>query len=424
MSEYDKPPTLAERERAVRGGLSNISEFGTAVERIFGRIYRGIDRKQQSATGIFPAAHVETVNTDQQLMAERLREMQSMATRLQLVFQTINEGIILQDPSGRIEFMNDAAYRLLGSMKAFWESDLSRIHLKAQGYAPRTSEVEPIGAPVKVQVNHGIVGAQLAAISLPDGQPLGTLLLLSDVTKEALADRLKDEFITQITHELRTPLTAIKGMSEVLLSQPDDRPPNRKFLEAIGRNAAVLDRMILELLDLSEITAGTFNIRLQSLLLHELLVDTVKGQAPRLLKAQLNVDLMVGVVDRCAIIGDDRRLRWAFGHLLDNSIHYTEPGGTITIKVGAIKGDRVLISFTDTGVGIAEKDFPHIFERFYRGEARTPSGKILDPRGLGQGLFIARAVAEAHSGYLIANSEPGQGSEFTMGLPFSPPPQA
>ena len=89
----------------------------------------------------------------------------------------------------------------------------------------------------------------------------------SDAVKEALTDRLRDEFVTQITHELRTPLTAIKGMSEVLLGQPEDRPPNRKFLEAIGRNAAILDRMIVELLDISEISAGSFAVRKQELAL-------------------------------------------------------------------------------------------------------------------------------------------------------------
>jgi signal transduction histidine kinase len=73
----------------------------------------------------------------------------------------------------------------------------------------------------------------------------------------------------------------------------------------------------------------------------------------------------------------------------------------------------------DTGVGIAEKDLPHVFERFYRGEPRTPEGKLLDPRGLGQGLFIARMVTEAHGGYLTVRSQAGQGSIFTMVLPLN-----
>jgi signal transduction histidine kinase len=74
----------------------------------------------------------------------------------------------------------------------------------------------------------------------------------------------------------------------------------------------------------------------------------------------------------------------------------------------------------DTGVGIADKDLPHVFERFYRGEPRTPEGRLLDPRGLGQGLFIARTVAEVHNGYLSVSSQAGNGSIFTMVLPAAP----
>ena len=83
-------------------------------------------------------------------------------------------------------------------------------------------------------------------------------------------------------------------------------------------------------------------------------------------------------------------------------------------------GDRVLIEVTDNGVGINSRDLPHIFERFYRGEAKTSDGKLIDPRGLGQGLYIARSVAEAHAGYLTVRSEPGVGTTFTLGLPFIP----
>src|SRR5260221_13367429 len=163
----------------------------------------------------------------------------------------------------------------------------------ARGRLPQEGEMETIGDPIRLQVNNRIIGARLAAVATPEGFPLGTIIVLTDVTREALADRLKDEFVTQLTHELRSPLTAIKGMSEVLLSQPDDRPPNRKFLEAIGRNASILDRMITELLDISEIGAGSFAVRQDVILLDELLIDVIKGQESRVKKAELNVGLMV-----------------------------------------------------------------------------------------------------------------------------------
>jgi signal transduction histidine kinase len=412
------------QDRAARGVLYFVDEFGGATQSFFERLYRGLSRKRASEKGHTPLPDPDNLSALRQANREltaRVHEAETSAARLQAVFARIDEGVIMQSPEGRIVLMNDAAYRLLGSIKAFWESDLGRMFKRAHERANGGPEMEPVGDPIRVQINDRILGAQLAAVSGTRGSALGTLIVLRDVTREALADRLKDQFITQISHELRTPLTAIKGMSEVILSQPEGKPPNRKFLEAIARNAAVLDRMIIELLDLSEISAGSFSIRREAVLLDELVLTALRGREAQINKAGLRMGLLLsGHRERPEVRGDERRLAWAVGHLLDNAIHYTQSGGLITIRIGQRKHEHLLMDVIDTGVGISERDMAHVFERFYRGEARTREGKTIDPRGLGQGLFIARAVAEAHGGYLIANSTPGYGSKFTLGLPLTP----
>jgi two-component system phosphate regulon sensor histidine kinase PhoR len=243
------------------------------------------------------------------------------------------------------------------------------------------------------------------------------MIVLRDVTRATLSDRLKEQFITAISHELRTPMAAIKGMSEVVANQPEGKPVNRRFLETISRNVDILDRMIVELLDISEMSADAFSVHQNRLNVNELLSHVTEGLMPEVRRAQLEVTLMVRDASALYITGDDQRLRWALGHLLQNSIRYTEAGGHILVTARLESVARVAIQVVDTGVGISEKDLPHIFERFYRGEPRTSQGKLLDPRGLGQGLFIARKVAEAHHGYLSVRSAPGQGSIFTMTLP-------
>jgi signal transduction histidine kinase len=425
---------LAEREQAVGGLLRLVNEVGVTTERFFGRIYRGLDRKAQdrpataspfsSESPLMPAqsgdpSALRQLNRE---MTERARDAEQRFRRFEAALLTIKEGVIVQNNEGRVILMNEAAHALLGSTRAFWESDLGRLFEKARDLPPVMSELETVGSPIRVQINNRIIGAQIAVIAPePERTRLGTMMLLRDVTKEALADRLKDEFITQITHELRTPLTAIKGMSDVLLSQPGDKPPNRKFLEAIGRNVATVDRMIIELLDISEITAGTFSIRHEEVALDQVALEVLRGQQDRLKKADLQVGIMFANRPRLNIIGDARRLKWAINHLLDNSINYTPQSGKVLLKVGAIRGDRVLVQVEDSGVGISNRDLPHVFERFYRGEARTVQGKLIDPRGLGQGLYIARAVAEAHHGYLVVSSSVGEGSLFTLGVPFVQP---
>ena len=149
--------------------------------------------------------------------------------------------------------------------------------------------------------------------------------------------------------------------------------------------------------------------------------NVVKGMAPEINRAGVDVGVMVRDAHELYVKGDDQRLRWAFGHLIQNCIRYTEPGGHIVVTARQDDDGRIEVQVVDSGVGISEKDLPHIFERFYRGEPRTRSGKLLDPRGLGQGLFIARNVTEAHKGYLSVQSTPGSGSAFTLVLPAAIP---
>ncbi len=417
MSSRNVPNPASTREDAVWGLLRFVDDFGRTSEGFFKRIYQGLRRKP-SQHPPEPEPQENALRQANRELSARLRDFQTLAARMEAIFARLEEGVIMQSPEGRVVLINEAAMRLLGSMRAFWESDLGRLFKQAQQAPSGSAELEPVGKPLRVQVNDRILGAQLSIARAADGGALGTLILLNDATRETLADRLKDQFVTQITHELRTPLTAIKGMSEVLLSAPADRPPNRKFLEAIGRNVNTLDRMITELLDISEMNAGSFAVRQQPVTLDDLIFDVIKGREPAIKRGGLNVGLMVANRTQLRVLGDDRRLSWAIGHLLDNAINYTLKGGQITVRLGALRGDKVLIDVVDSGVGINERDAAHVFERFYRGEARTPDGKLIDPRGLGQGLYIARAVAEAHGGYLVFSSTLGQGSKFTLGLPI------
>jgi two-component system phosphate regulon sensor histidine kinase PhoR len=399
--------------------LHLIETLGSAAQMLFGRVYQGLGLRKQGGPETPQEDTTAVLRAANRDLLARARASETLSAQLKAVFASLHEGVIMQDTEGRILLINPAAEALIGSIKNFWDSDLGRLFTDARAKGSGDAEMELIGEPVRVQVNQIIVGAQLAAV-FTGRERLGTILVLRDVTSEVLADRLKDEFVTAITHELRTPLTSIKGMSDILLGQPADRPPNRKFLEAIGRNAAILDRMIVELLDISEISSGAFEVRQGRVALDELVFDVIKGQEARISRNNLVVGLAIVNRGRVYALGDEQRLRWAIGHLLDNALNYTLKGGFISLRVGAIKGDKVLVEVQDTGVGIREKDLAHVFERFYRGEAKTPDGKLIDPRGLGQGLYVAKAVAEAHNGYVAVTSTPGQGSTFTLALPLSP----
>lgn len=216
-------------------------------------------------------------------------------------------------------------------------------------------------------------------------------------------------------------MTVIKGASEVLAGLPEDQPVNRRLLNTLTRNVDILDRMVVELLDISEMGAETFSVRDDHVDVEPLLWSIVSSMTPEMSKAKIDLSFMMRDTQKLIVNGDSQRLRWAFGHLLQNSIRYTEASGHIVIAAGLDEenSNYIAVDVIDSGVGISEKDLPHIFERFYRGEPRTNSGKLLDPRGLGQGLFVAKTVADAHKGYLSVKSKEGEGSAFTMYLPIA-----
>lgn len=383
-------------EQAVERPANWLGNLVRATERLFSRTYRDAEETPAAAGA----------------------DIDAVTVRAGAILKSLAEGVIVQGLDGRIIMMNDAAKKLLGSQKAFWDSELARLSETYRDVMELDGELQQLGEPVRVELNDRILGATAAAVATETGRRIGTVIVLRDVTREALSERLKDEFVSQISHELRTPLTVIKGFSDVMLSAPEDVPPKRQFLEAISRNAAVLDRMIIELLDLSEMGAGTFAVREDVLVMNDLMWEILRGIESRIRRAELELQVQVLHPD-IEITGDEARLKWAIGHLLDNAIKYTLPGGKILVRWGHRREGRVLLEVTDNGVGIAPRDLPYIFDRFYRGEAVTPDGELLDPRGLGQGLYVAQSVAEAHNGYLGVASRQGEGSTFTLALPLS-----
>ena len=398
------------------GVIRRVDHLGNATSQLFSRLYQGLRRSSESQSA---NASPSDGSTDEPESGLKHRDVE--IERLNAIIHALDEGIIVQDTEGRVLIENAAAKKLIGSRKDFWTSELGTLFNAFRDVVRLESELAPLGEPARIQINNMIIGAQVAAVADSNGKRIGTMMVLRDVTRDALADRLKDSFVTAISHELRTPMAVIKGMSDVIMGQPQDKPPNRKFLETLSRNVDILDRMIVELLDIGEMSATAFSVRRDPQNIEDLVWQVERGMKPEVKKAKLDVKIMIKDIDRIHLLGDDQRLRWALGHLLQNSIRYTEPKGHIIIIVGLSGENQVAIQVVDTGVGISKRDLPHVFERFYRGEPRTRSGKLLDPRGLGQGLFVARTVAESHGGYLSVQSEVGQGSVFTMILPLQPP---
>jgi two-component system phosphate regulon sensor histidine kinase PhoR len=419
------PPNEPEKSD-LNEALQGIQNLGNTTESFFSRIYRGLNSRKELREA--RALLQQTVQQAQQaegrnrMLRQMIAQHELDVLRLQSILEQISEGIIMQDMQGRIVMMNRAANELLGSQRNFWMSDLGQLFRESLALQASSGELAPITEPNRTQIGERTVSAQVAAIADNQAQPLGTLMILRDVTDEDLADRLQNSFAAHISHELITPLAPMRVASEMLLNAPEDQAPNRKMLEMIGRNIDILDRMVTELLDMSAMTSENFRIIPEPIPLEAMLWDVLSSFEEDIADRQLVPALMLRDPDTLAAAGDPKYLRWAISNLVRNAVQYNERGGKIALSARPLPDQRqqVQIQVRDTGVGISDVDLPHIFDLFYRGDARSSTGKKLDPRGLGQGLYVARRIATVHNGSLTVKSAVGEGSTLTLTIPVAP----
>ena len=224
---------------------------------------------------------------------------------------------------------------------------------------------------------------------------------------EAERDTLR-RFIADASHELRTPITALKTFNELLQGPAAADPPAQaEFLAESRTQLARLEWITANLLDLSRLDAGLVKLDLAA---HDVgdLLDA--AAAPFRLQAQ-DKEIVLSVSAPPApmtVVCDLARIEMVLANLLDNALKFTPAHGQITLSAAAT-GDSVHLSVADSGPGISPDDLPHIFERFYRGQSSA--------RGSGLGLAIAQSIAAAHGGHVAVESQPGQGSRFTVILP-------
>ena len=397
--------------------LKRVNDLGSNTEKLFSRLYTGLNKRTHMSEAQYPLAL-----TPDQAIQQEMRRKDAEINRLYRIVASVDEGILMLDIEGVIVMINQAAQNMLDDDQAnFWETGLGDLFTRYQSVEQIDGELELIGEQDGIELFERTIHAQVAGIGDETGRRIGTLMILRDVTQASRSERMKKGFVTHISHELKTPMTVIKMAGEVLSGQKADEPVNERILDTLTRNVDILDRMVIELLDISELDSGEFDIERKPVNLETLIWRTANEYSETIQKAKLDLMVMTRDVDRLMVTGDEARLKWALGHLLRNSINYTERNGRIVMSAGVVTIDgveQIVVRVRDNGVGIGEKDIPHIFDRFYRGEPRTEAGKLLDPRGLGQGLYIAQTITEMHGGYISVRTTAHVGSEFTMHLPL------
>jgi len=230
------------------------------------------------------------------------------------------------------------------------------------------------------------------------------------------AAHAKDDFLALVSHELRTPLTSIIGYVEMLAEdRTSTLDEQRRFLEIVLHNAERLARLVNDLLFVARADLDRLDLTLGPVEIAPLLAE-VAGSARPAAEAK-GVELWVEATASGAALGDRERLRQVLDNLVSNGVKFTPEGGRVAMSASRSDG-HILIGISDTGVGIAESELPHLFQRFYR----TPTALAQAIPGTGLGLVIAQAIAHAHGGEIRVDSRLGEGTRFTFAIPRAEEP--
>ncbi|MFH2145195.1 MAG: ATP-binding protein [Candidatus Omnitrophota bacterium] len=346
----------------------------------------------------------------------RIEEVNESKTRLEAVFLSMFEGVMVVDVNGSILLINDA---LKHSLKIN-EEPLGRKPIEVI----RNLQIQEIVDNV-LNSNSGLISQEISTL-LPEEKVLlvhatpiekernieGAVLVFHDVTDLRRLEKVRQDFVANVSHELRTPISSIKGYAETLLEGAlKDKENAKDFLKIILSDSNRLAALIDDLLNLSKIESGklTMEIKPYKLIsLAEKVIASLKGQIENK-SITIKMNIPKNFPD---ILADETRIKQVFLNLIDNAIKYNHPKGEISIKAHEID-DVVKVDIADTGIGIPNKDLPRLFERFYR----VDKARSRELGGTGLGLSIVKHIVQAHNGEVSVQSVEGQGSTFSFTIP-------
>jgi two-component system phosphate regulon sensor histidine kinase PhoR len=364
------------------------------------------------------SALAETFNTMSARLAATFNLLEHDKDQLRAILSGMAEGVIAIDDQRRVLFVNERAGKLLGfEPSAVVKQCLNDIPLPAgfrevvdrglAGSEPHREELELKGPPTLFLA---VYVSRFPGYGTP-----GAVIVIDDTTDIRQAERMRQDFVANVSHELKTPLAVIKSSVEALVDGAvDDIEARGMFLTQVAREADRLEELIQDLLSLARIESGHLGLVPQAVPLDRAITDCVERHHPR---AEAKTLTMVekppaDAPPHVAAWADPDALRQVMDNLVDNAIKYTPNGGRITVRWSATP-DTVSFEVEDTGVGIPAADLPRVFERFYR----VDKARSREVGGTGLGLAIVKHLVQAMKGQVKATSRVGKGTTFRVTLP-------
>lgn len=346
-------------------------------------------------------------------LTAKINALNKEAIKGKAIVTSMVEGVITIDRDTRILSLNPTVEKIFTIRKQDAEGRLFLEVIRNNDISEIISRVLKSGEPLSSELNLILPVQKVFRINasaiFEDNIVTGCVLVIHDITQTRRLEKIRSDFVANVSHELKTPLTSIKGFVETLLEGAiDDKENNREFLRVIQEHTHRLENLIDDLLDLASLEERGIVLNIQEV--------NVRGLADKVLagfEAQLKkkgIEAGNELPGNLILKMDKDKIEQVFTNLIDNAVKFNRQKGGIKIYAEEIAGSKIKVTVKDTGFGIPAKDIPRVFERFYRVDKARSRGL----GGTGLGLSIVKHIIELHKGSVGVESAEGLGSEFSF----------
>jgi two-component system phosphate regulon sensor histidine kinase PhoR len=354
---------------------------------------------------------------------QRLLELVNERSRMRTIIGCMADGILVANMEGRLVLWNAASVKMLKSRGFDVVGESLEYYIENQAMVDAIKEVlsakdvifSMISREIELEGDpKTVLMANIAPIRDEKGNILGAVSVLRDITKLKEIDKIKSQFVSMVAHELRAPLAAIKGWLEIVITDEGggDKEQKQEWLKRAQERSDSLLALVNDLLEINRMEAGKVAQKIEPVQVTDLIKKIVDFMKPEVEKKGITVENKLP--DNLPLIRADKRdMEKLFTNLITNAIKYNKKNGSVTIE-GEVEGSFVCYRVKDTGIGISPENLSHIFEDFYRAD----DDKVKKITGTGLGLTIAKKIVNSHFGRIEGKSQVGQGSNFSVWLPF------
>jgi len=371
----------------------------------------------------FPFSFISTAERQslKQAAAVALKQLEEMRQTLVVqqgmageILRNMTDGVLAVDCNQKIVLANPAVEKAFDVLEPDIIGKSAREALRNNAVADLIEGAAKSGRAIHRELELFMpIQGYFWVHAVPLQGMMGVVCVLSDVTELKKLEDIRSEFVANVSHELKTPLTVIRSYVETLMDGAMSDPAhNLEFLGKIEKHAANLSALIEDILELSKLEHKKELNAFIQVDLSMIIARAVETLFPKAHKKNLQIIKELGGTE-CFVQGIDEHIYRAVLNLLDNAINYTSSGGKISVSCEKT-AEKIIVSVTDTGVGIPAEHLARIFERFYR----VDKARSRELGGTGLGLAIVKHVMKVHNGTVTVESEEGKGSKFTLSFPI------